>query len=148
MEGEATAAPPTVVWMPGGVRTEIHLGGADTDGAFCLLVDHPPPGWSLPPHLHRGTSETIHVVEGQFEMEIAGRAVRVGAGQTLHVPPDTVHSGANAGDEHGKRVLVFSPAGMERFFVEAGTRSPDEHADPGTVLAAARSHGWEFVGDG
>ncbi len=26
--------------MPGGVRTEIHLTGADTDGAFCLLVVH------------------------------------------------------------------------------------------------------------
>jgi hypothetical protein len=41
---------PPVVWMPGGVRTEIQLTGADTDAAFCLLVDEPPAGWSLPPH--------------------------------------------------------------------------------------------------
>jgi hypothetical protein len=30
------------VWMPGGVRTEIHLGADQTAGTFCLLVDYPP----------------------------------------------------------------------------------------------------------
>jgi quercetin dioxygenase-like cupin family protein len=139
-------AGPVVVWMPGGVRTEIHLSSADTGGAFCLLVDHPPPGWALPPHLQRGSAETIHVVEGEFEMQIDRRASRLRAGQTLHVPADIVHSGANVGDAPGKRVLVFSPAGMERFFLEAGARSADDQPDPGAVLEAARSHGWEFVG--
>ncbi|MBS1891542.1 MAG: hypothetical protein JST59_09620 [Actinobacteria bacterium] len=43
-------ADPEIVWMPGGVRTEIHLTGDETGGAFCLLVDHPHAGWSLPPH--------------------------------------------------------------------------------------------------
>ena len=41
---------PRVVWMPGGLRTEVHLRGEDTGGAFCLLADEPQPGWSLPPH--------------------------------------------------------------------------------------------------
>ena len=41
------AADPRMVWMPGGTRTEIHLGTEDTAGAYCLLVDHPPAGWSL-----------------------------------------------------------------------------------------------------
>jgi hypothetical protein len=50
--------------MPGGVRTEIHLTGDDTGGAFCLLVDHPRAGWSLPPHVHDDAAETIHVIEG------------------------------------------------------------------------------------
>jgi quercetin dioxygenase-like cupin family protein len=140
-----TAAAPTVVWMPGAVRTEIHLAAADTGGAFCLLVDHPPPGWSLPAHLHRGTAETIHVVEGEFEMQVAGRSARLGAGQTLHVPPDTVHAGGNVGATQGKRVLLFSPAGMERFFLEAGAPSAEEQADAAALLASARRHGWEFI---
>jgi quercetin dioxygenase-like cupin family protein len=140
------AAAPTVVWMPGGVRTEIHLSGADTDGAFCLLVDHPPPGWSLPAHLHRGTAETIHVVEGEFELLVAGLPFRVSAGETLRVPPDTVHSGANVGATRGRRVLVFSPAGMESFFLEAGARSEGEVSSPAAMLAAAQRHGWEFIG--
>jgi hypothetical protein len=67
-------AEPQIVWMPGGVRTEIHLTGDDTDGAFCLLVDSPGPGWSLPSHIHKDAAETIHVVEGEFEMTVDGAA--------------------------------------------------------------------------
>src|SRR4051812_11783022 len=107
-------AMPRTVWMPGGVRTEVHLGGEETGGAFCLLVDQPPAGWSLPPHLHRGAAETIHVVEGEFEMVIGGQTARLAAGETVHVPAGVVHSGGNIGSAAGRRVVMFSPAGMER----------------------------------
>jgi hypothetical protein len=66
------AAEPRVVWMPGRIRTEIHLGGADTGGALCLLVDHPPRGWSSPAHRHANEAETIHIVDGVFAMAIDG----------------------------------------------------------------------------
>jgi quercetin dioxygenase-like cupin family protein len=132
--------------MPGRVRTEVHLGSDDTEGAFCLLVDRPPAGWSLPAHLHRGVAETIHVLEGEFAMTVGGRESRLSAGQTMHIAADVVHSSANAGSSTGRRILIFSPGGMERFFLEAG--APDEEADVemGAVLAAARRHGWDFVG--
>lgn len=67
-----------VVWMSGGVRTEIHLDSTQTAGAFCLLVDHPPVGWSLPAHRHRNEAETIHIVEGEFEMDVNGQRSRRG----------------------------------------------------------------------
>src|SRR5271154_2370727 len=109
-----------VAWMRGAVRTEIHLTSEDTDGAFCLLVDHPPAGWSLPAHRHHNEAETIHIVEGDFEMEVDGQRLRLSAGETVHVPRGVIHSGANVGQQAGHRVLLFSPAGMERFFLEAG----------------------------
>lgn len=131
--------------MPGGVRTEIHLGGEDTDGVLCLLVDHPPVGWSLPPHRHRNEAETIHIVEGEFEMEVDGVRSRPSAGQTIYVPRGVIHSGANVGHRSGRRVVLFSPAGMERFFLEAGALSPDSEIDLSAVLASAARAGWEFV---
>jgi hypothetical protein len=85
--------------MPGGTRTEIHLDGTDTGGAFCLLVDNPPGGWSLAPHLHT---------------------------------------------DSGRRLLTFSPAGMEEFFCEAGAPSPEAEPDRAGTAAAVR-HGWRFV---
>jgi hypothetical protein len=42
-------------------------------------------------------------------------------------------------------VLLFSPAGMERFFLDAGAGAPDGEIDPAAVLASAVSHGWEFI---
>jgi mannose-6-phosphate isomerase-like protein (cupin superfamily) len=132
--------------MPGRVRTEIHLEAGDTDGAFCMLIDQPPVGWSLPGHLHRGVAETIHVVEGDFEMTIDGQRLRLNPGETAHVPADVIHDGANVGDTTGRRVLIFSPAGMERFFLEAGAPSEDAEVDPASALASAVRHGWEFIG--
>ncbi len=142
------AADPTVVWMPGGVRTEIHLVSEDTGGAFCLLVDHPPAGWSLPPHRHRNEAETIHIIAGDFEMEVDGIRLRASSGQTVHVPRGVIHSAANIGDQPGRRVLLFSPAGMERFFSEAGAPGPDGAPDVAGTLAAAIRHGWEFMPQG
>ncbi len=131
--------------MPGGVRTEIHLTGADTDGAFCLLVDEPPAGWSLPAHLHADAAETIHVLAGEFEMTVDGAGGRFGPGDSIHIPAGIVHAGSNVGDSPGRRVLLFSPAGMEGFFAEAGAASPDAEIDRRATLDSATRHGWEFV---
>lgn len=132
--------------MPGGVRTEIHLAGEDTGGAFCLLVDYPPVGWSLPAHRHSAEAETIHIVEGEFEMDVDGQPCPLLAGQTVHVARGVVHAGRNVGQRPGRRLVIFSPAGMERFFLEAGASTPERDVDLAAALASALRHGWEFVG--
>jgi quercetin dioxygenase-like cupin family protein len=136
---------PHVVWMPGGVPVEIHLSGEQTEGAFCMLVDHPPVGWSLPPHRHRDAAETIHIIEGDFEMVLGGQPLRQSAGQTIHVPRGVIHSGANVGARPGRRAVIFSPAGMEDLFLEVGVRRAEDQIDPAVALAAATRHGWEFI---
>src|SRR5438105_12693080 len=118
-------AAPRVVWMPGRVRTEIHLDGQRTGGAYCLLADYPPAGWRLPAHRHHGVAETIHILEGEFEMNVGDETCRLIAGQTMHIPPDVVHEGGNVGQRTGRRIVIFTPAGMENFFLEVGTESSD-----------------------
>ena len=134
---------PTTVWMPGGVKTEIHLRSEDTGGAFCLLRDELPPGWELPPHRHRHEAETMHVLEGEMAVTVNGRESLVRAGETVQVPAGALHCGRNAGAGPLRRVVLFSPGGMERFFLEAGAASP-EAVDPGVALDSALRHGWEF----
>jgi hypothetical protein len=56
-----------------------------------------------------------------------------------------IHSGANIAQQPGIRVVLFSPAGMERFFSEAGAPTPDTEVDLPAVLASATRHGWEFI---
>ncbi len=131
--------------MPGGVRTEIHLSGEDTAEAFCLLVDHPPAGWSLPPHRHANEAETIYIIEGDFEMELDGARTRLAAGESIHIPQGVTHSTRNVGRQAGRRILLFSPAGMEHFFLEAGEPTPDGKPDLPAVLSCATRHGWQFA---
>lgn len=133
--------------MPGEVRTEVRLTGEDTNDLFCFLVDHPPAGWSLPAHLHRGVAETIHVLEGEFEMTVDGHRSRLATGETLHVPADTVHSGSNVGSTPGRRIVIFSPAGMENFFFEAGAPSAGDEIEQAAALDSATRHGWRFIGE-
>lgn len=148
-EADGTVSGPAgqrpALWMPGGVRTQIHATGEDTGGAFCLLVDEPPAGWSLPPHRHRDEAETILVLEGMFEMQVGGEMSLLKEGESVHIPRGVVHSSAEAGGYGGRRVVLFSPAGMERFFLEAGAATPGAEVDPRAALAAAVCHGWEFV---
>jgi mannose-6-phosphate isomerase-like protein (cupin superfamily) len=136
------------VWMPGGVHTEIHLDADDTAGAFCLLVDRPPAGWSLPTHRHLHEAETIHIVEGEFEVVCDGTSNHLSAGETIHIPRGVMHASTNLGESSGRRVLMFSPAGLERFFLEAGAPTAGSEVDPAATLAAALRHGWEFAARG
>lgn len=129
--------------LPDDLRVELYLTGADTDGALCLLVDHPRPGWSLPAHRHRNEAETMYVLEGEFSITIEGRESRLGPGSTAHVPRGIIHSGANVGETKGRRVLIFTPAGIEGFFVEADARSAPDRS-PAAQLAIAVRYGWEF----
>jgi quercetin dioxygenase-like cupin family protein len=121
--------------MPGRVRTEIHLRAEDTGSAFCLQVDERPDGWSLPPHLHHGAAETIHMLTGAVRDEIGGRSSPLGPGDSVHVPAGAVHFGGNLGETRGRRIVIFSSAGMKGFFPEIG--SPTRGRSQSERLAAA-----------
>jgi len=51
----------------------------------------------------------------------------------------------SACERAGRRVVIFSPAGMEHFFLEAGQPTADSEPDLAAVLASATRHGWQFL---
>ena len=128
-----------VLRLPGGVEMRVQVSGEQSGGAFVLLTDVVPPGWSLPPHRHANESETIHITAGRQWLDVDGERRELAAGDTAYVPRDTVHSGGTIGDEPARRVLVFSPAGMEHFF-----RALAASEEPGAMLELATRHGWRF----
>jgi hypothetical protein len=78
-------------------------------------------------------------------MDVDGERSMLSAGQTIHVPRGVVHSSRNVSHRRGRRILLFSPAGIERFFLETGAASRDAELDASTALASANRHGWVFV---
>ena len=123
-----------------GNELEIHLDGERTGGTLCVVVDHPPPEFRLVPHRHRDEDETIHIIEGTYEFQCDGESRPLGPGDTVHVPRGTAHAIRNTGDTAGRRVLVFHPAGIERFF-----RAASAERDPQRLATLAREHGWELL---
>ena len=125
--------------LPGGVEMVIRVRGEETAGAFTLLTDCAPPGWSLPPHSHRAESETIHITAGRLRMTIGAVERELGPGDTVHIPAGVVHEGGTAGAEPVERVVVFAPAGMERLFEDLAATD-----EPARMAELVRDHGWEF----
>jgi len=124
--------------LPGGVRASVHVRGEQSAGAYTLISDVAPPAWSLPEHRH-DASETMYVTAGSMWVEIDGRRLELDPGDSAHVPAGVKHRGGTMGDATLERVLVFAPAGMERFFEALATLS-----DPREMLRLAQDHGWRF----
>ena len=73
----------------------ILLSGADTDGRYCLIDMHIPPGGGPPPHRH-DFEESFTVLEGEIEATFRGEKSIVHAGQTVSIPANAPHSFTNA----------------------------------------------------
>ena len=138
---------PRVVWLPGDLRLEVHVTGEQNDGAFCMFLDYPPAGWGLPWHRHLNESETIHILEGEFEVELERELVQLSPGTTVHVPKGAAHRTQNVGGGPGRRVTIFSPAGAEGFFLEAGASGPGQPVDVQAFLAIGARYGFVPVED-
>lgn len=103
---------------PFGTPARIMLRSEDTGGAFsALLVLHEPDG-GPPPHKHAHQAEYFFVVEGEYEMTIAGKTQIIGPGTIAFVPPDTVHSFRNISGKTAKMLDWSLPGGQDEYFRE------------------------------
>jgi quercetin dioxygenase-like cupin family protein len=102
-----------------------------------------PPGEGPPLHTHTREEETIYVVSGDFRFQVGDDVSDAPAGSFAFVPRGVAHTWQNIGDESGKLLVTFMPAGMEGFFEQL---SRMREFDPREFRAAAAEHGTEVVG--
>jgi quercetin dioxygenase-like cupin family protein len=119
------------------VRTE------QSNGAFLAVETIAPPGEGPPLHTHTREEETIYVVSGDFRFQVGDDVSDAPAGSFAFVPRGVAHTWQNIGDEPGKLLVTFMPAGMEGFFERL---SRMREFDPSEFRAAAAEHGTEVVG--
>jgi quercetin dioxygenase-like cupin family protein len=98
----------------------ITIKGEDTNGRFCVIDMHIPPGGGPPPHRH-DFEETFILLEGEIEATFRGKKSTVHAGQTLNIPANAPHQFHNSSKKNVRMLCICSPAGQERFFLEVGT---------------------------
>ena len=69
------------------------------------------PGGRVPAsHAHPGQEERFTVVEGRLRFRVGWRRVLAGPGETVRVPPGTVHHFANAGPGPARILVATEPA--------------------------------------
>ncbi|MYR35552.1 cupin domain-containing protein [Nocardiopsis alba] len=107
------------VWMAGDTYT-IKATGAMTGGALSFVEATVPPGAGPRPHIHHREDEAYYVLSGELEVLDGERTFIAGPGDFVFIPRGTVHRFKNVGVHTAKMVFLFTPAGFEEFFLEAG----------------------------
>jgi quercetin dioxygenase-like cupin family protein len=108
-----------------GHAVTIKLAREETNGDYYIFELVSPPGLGVPPHVHQHEDEVIYVVEGEFEVWIAGEVTRATAGATFHFPRYTPHGFQNVGATAGKTLWSVMPgANFEPFFEDLGALPP------------------------
>jgi quercetin dioxygenase-like cupin family protein len=97
----------------------ITVFGAATNGRFCVIDMHIPPGGGPPPHRH-DFEETFILLEGEMEATFRGKKTIVHAGDTLNIPANAPHQFHNVSVSPVRMLCICSPAGQEKFFVDVG----------------------------
>lgn len=106
--------------------------GEETGGEYSLMYAEYEPGIKVFPHYHTLYTETLHMFEGALTGKVAGRDVRLEAGQEAVVPPKAVHQWLSAGEERLRFLLEVRPAhaGFEKWLVALQNMATDGQTHP------------------
>jgi quercetin dioxygenase-like cupin family protein len=105
------------------------ISGDDTDGRYCLIDMHIPPGGGPPPHRH-DFEESFTVLEGEIAVTFRGEKSIVRAGESANIPANAPHSFTNASDTPARLLCICAPAGQDEFFAQLGVRVASRTTPP------------------
>lgn len=138
------------VWFLG---TLMHLRatGEQTNGAFGLIEQVLPPGFTPPLHVHHKEDEGFYLLEGEATFVCGEERVKAMPGSFIYFPRDIPHWFRIEGNQPARLLQYNFPAGLEHFFVEAGEPARDQQPpsgppDIGKMAAIAPRYGLEIFG--
>jgi quercetin dioxygenase-like cupin family protein len=137
--------------MLGADVLSVLLTGSDSEDQLAMLHGTTAPGGGPGAHVDPWR-ESFYVLEGEltFELEREGRLERtiVQAGDAVTVPAGTGHAFTNASEREARFLVISCPAGLERFFADAGETVDDPEPpriarpfDRDRLHAAFQTHG-------
>ncbi|GAA3182032.1 MULTISPECIES: cupin domain-containing protein [Streptomyces] len=107
------------VWVDGNTYT-IKASHENTGGRLAFVEASVPPGCGPDAHIHRGEDEAYYVLSGELEVLDGERTFTIRQGDFVFIPRGVTHRFKNRGLHAAKMVFLFTPAGFDRFFLEAG----------------------------
>ena len=94
-------------------------------------------------HFHYEQDEWFYVVEGEYDFEVGQERIRLKPGDSVFGPRKVPHVWAFVGDQTGRILFIFTPAGqIEAFFRDPGKTDKPVPQTPEYF----RAYGLEMVG--
>jgi quercetin dioxygenase-like cupin family protein len=106
----------TTVQGPAGGPLSFKARGEQTNGTLTAVENVVAPGDGPPLHVHANEDEAWYILDGRFRFQLDEEIASAPAGAFVFVPRGTRHCFQNIGDEPARILVLFTPAGMERFF--------------------------------
>ena len=132
----------TTIEGPAGGPLTFKVRGEQTGGALTAFENVIAPGSGPPLHVHAGEDESWYVIDGTLRFRLDEDERLAPHGAFVFVPRGTVHAFRNVGDTPARILVLFTPAGMERFFDAWADLPPG----PEAFATAGRPAGMDVVG--
>ncbi|TWO32288.1 cupin domain-containing protein [Seonamhaeicola sediminis] len=86
----------------------------ESSGDFDLMVaETPAKVQGPPPHLHNSLKESFLIIEGEMEFFVNGEITILKAGESMDIPPNTLHTFSNKSDKPCKWINIHSLSSPE-----------------------------------
>lgn len=139
------------IWFNGGLCI-VKAGGPQTQDRMAAVEFRVPAGFAAPHHVHHHDDEMFVVLDGDVRFRLGDDIVEASAGSLVYGPREAGHS--FIADTDARLLLLFAPAGTERFFREAGrpaealTLPPEDEPrlDRELLIKIAAVHGSDIIG--
>jgi quercetin dioxygenase-like cupin family protein len=142
-------------WI-GGQRQAVIVGGPETGNRYALSHSTVAVGGGALEHRHSHEAEAFYVITGTLRFSIGSQTVTLDKGAFLHAEPNQKYSFEALGPDPAEVLILYAPAGLERFIAEAGIADPADLAqapqvfqrsidEAGGVLAAAPAYGVTYT---
>jgi quercetin dioxygenase-like cupin family protein len=133
-----------VQWL--GVSYRTLLSTDETGGAMSITDSVSPVGSGPPRHVHHKEDETFVILTGECEFWVAGETFNRREGGTAFVPRGTEHTFRVVGAQPCRHLLILTPGGFERFFVEMARGQYRIPEDMEKVNECAARHNLSLTG--
>jgi quercetin dioxygenase-like cupin family protein len=110
-------------------HTFVKVGADDSNGAFALMEDNLKTEFALGLHLHREHAETFYILEGAVNFYLDGDWLTAEPGACVHIPPDVPHALDLPAAGTARLLMIFQPAGFDRFLAELARLSDAQLGD-------------------
>ena len=116
--------------------------GADTGEQSSTEEILVPPQFEGPPaHIHRRTSHSWFVTEGQMRLTVQGESRDISPGGFVYVPAGSGHTFANPTGEPAAMVQFTTPGGFDRYLSELSEAFPEgSEMNPELVIEIMARH--------
>ncbi len=106
-------------WIAGHAFT-MKSFGRDTGRVYTCVLAENKPREGVVLHQHSREDEAFYILDGRFEMTIGDRTSIGTSGSFFFGPRNVPHRWTNVGSTAGRLVFVYTPSGIEEFFLGVG----------------------------